>query len=126
MKPQKIVDNAEEKAEEYYGKVEKNPDSRSEFVPDTYINAKKLNFPEGRETDVDLYHQIHVNYDHHFGTKVNTSFSSIHVPTSIYERSKYMYSACIQLSHSHKIVLLYNAFDNHFRGRRNRIHWLVK
>lgn len=55
-------------------------------IPQTYYNAKKLN-RDGRSDPRELFHVVNLTFNAHFGAAVNTSFSSIHVPTSIYEKS---------------------------------------
>lgn len=72
---------AEEKALEFY---ERKPGERPK-PPTTYYNSKKLN---SQNKEGDLFHDIQLNEDAHFKNDVNTSFSSVHVPTSIYEMSQ--------------------------------------
>jgi hypothetical protein len=80
---QKIMLWSEEKALEYY----ELPAESRPGPPSTYYNAKKLNREDALKKEDELAHRIELLYDYHFGTTVNTSFSSIHVPTSIYEKS---------------------------------------
>lgn len=78
--------NAEEAALEFYDRPE---DSRPK-PPGTYYNSKKIN-PEDKSLTKDpseLYHNVELHQDAHFDNEVNTSFSSVHVPTSIYEKSE--------------------------------------
>lgn len=84
---QKIMNWAEEKALEFY---DKNPDSRPP-PPSTYYNSKKLvSFEQVKRNTIPekLQHKIKLSEDSHFSNQVNISFSSVHVPTSIYERSE--------------------------------------
>lgn len=83
---------AEEKALEFY---EKNSESRP-APPTTYYHSRKLNYEEKKKDGTyvlmhrpeELKHKVELPYDAHFDNRVNTNFSSVHVPTSIYERSK--------------------------------------
>jgi len=112
---QKIMNWAEEKALEYYEiPTESRPGS-----PSTYYNAKKLLTKDSSPKEDALAHFIDLTFDYHFGHKVNTSFSSIHVPTSIYEKSKLsIFQLQLQL------ISLFPIFD-FSRGRTSTVDRLV-
>lgn len=71
-------------------------------IPENYVNAKKINkgyisedeFDEEEEETSKKKHidrvakHIILKADDWFGTEVNHSFSSVHVPTSIYDLRK--------------------------------------
>lgn len=61
----------------------------------TYYSAKyspiqgeeKQELPEGLEDNEDMYLTMSLNNDTHFyNLKVNTSYSSVHVPTNVFDR----------------------------------------
>ncbi|XP_035715688.1 voltage-dependent calcium channel subunit alpha-2/delta-4 isoform X3 [Folsomia candida] len=75
----KIMLFTEERSLEHHTRTTPPP------IPQTYYNAKKLN-RDGRSDPRELFHVVNLTFNAHFGAAVNTSFSSIHVPTSIYEK----------------------------------------
>ncbi len=98
---------AEEKALEFY---DKNPDSRPP-PPKTYYNSKKLvSFEQLKRNTIPekLQHKIKLSEDSHFSNQVNISFSSVHVPTSIYERSEFNFDCafnCVRLNYNLTFLL---------------------
>lgn len=102
---------AEEKAKEHFEKQSNGPlpvALADPVIPENYVNAKQINkgylsereFDEEEEEegskksskDSKLAKHIFLKGDDWFGTDVNHSFSSVHVPTSIYDLSKYNYN----------------------------------
>lgn len=52
-----------------------------------------VELPESLEPNRDMYREMILNNDTHFyNLPVNTSYSSVHVPTNVYDRRKYMHT----------------------------------
>lgn len=96
---------AEERATEHFDKRTTRPlpiAAEDPQIPENYINAKKINkgdpleVNEGKEVEEGsrkqpkdiLARHITLRADDWFGTEVNHTFSSVHVPTSIYDLRK--------------------------------------
>lgn len=85
---------AEEKALEHFEK----PEGLREKAPRSYLNAKKLNYvptsPDMSAKDVEkikgddpLYNEtLELRKNDHFGADVNLTLSSVHVPSSVFDR----------------------------------------
>jgi hypothetical protein len=88
---------AEQKGLEYFEK----PESLRAKAPKSYFNAKKINYnapldasgakesdhrriPE--EPDPLITEKLNLRMDEHFGASVNLNCSTIHIPSSIYDR----------------------------------------
>lgn len=78
-----ILKRAEEVAEKY-----ELDDNTIETY--SYFNSKSSPTDENYEEDNEtLYHTMSLNADTHFyNIPVNTSYSSVHVPTNIYDRGR--------------------------------------
>lgn len=55
------------------------------------IDGEKLNeLPKNRANDSYMYRNFSLNADtHFFNISVNTSFSTVHVPTNVYDKGKF-------------------------------------
>lgn len=79
----------------------------------TYYSSKyspihgeeKQELPEGLEDNEDMYLTMSLNNDTHFyNLKVNTSYSSVHVPTNVFDRRNKTYSNALYIKTNSKIV----------------------